>query len=408
MQQKTEHSMQNISVELPTTNYSSLPVPGVEEAKYGVCYVKVTDLPSTLDAYMAVNPRVPSRNKAGILSGPVVRGILETLREKPDQMVLKNQGIYLLVQSADYSRGKLHITFNDKGKHGIINGGHTYAAIREAVESATPEELQELQQAFVRLHLFQNIDADFVPEIAEGLNRSKQVDDPSLANLQGEFDILRKALRGTHAEQNIAYQQGDNAPVYVTELLVYLELFNGHRFSDKKHPNALYNRAALGLKYFSEDMDSDRKYMQQLVHKLPEILVLSDKIRANIPKAAAHNRFQFGRAKLSAADERAGAAANKGIRLNFSGDTVNYRVPNGWVYPILAAFRANLSEVSGQLRWKVDVEQVLAATLDDLVSVCVAEHRDNNLRPEHIGKRESAYAQCYTKMQLYLAKRGLL
>jgi hypothetical protein len=85
-------------------------------------------------------------------------------------------------------------------------------------------------------------------------------------------------------------------------------------------------------------------------------------------------------------------------------------VPNGWLFPMLAAFRANLkrNKKSGELSWRAPLEQILEAVLPDLVAVCVAEHRDNNARPELIGKRESAYAQCYTKVELWLAKKQLL
>jgi hypothetical protein len=38
----------------------------------------------------------------------------------------------------------------------------------------------------------------------------------------------------------------------------------------------------------------------------------------------------------------------------------------------------------------------------------VAEHKDSGGRPELVGKKEAAYAACYTKAELYLARRGLL
>lgn len=403
-------SENTLRVQLPITDYRSLPIPGVESARLGVCFIKVKDIPASLDDFMEINPRVPSRSKKGILAGPVVKGILNTLRDNPEEMVLKNQGIYLLVEEAQFDKDRKFVTmsFTDPGKHGIINGGHTYAAIREAIETASDEELKDLEDAYVRLHIFQGIDEDFVPEIAEGLNRSKQVDDPSLINLQGEFDIIRKVMKGTPGETAISYHQGDDGEVYISELLVYLSLFNQERFSEKKQPNNLYHKQALGLKYFSEDMVNSKKTMDNLIKKLPEFLWLADSIRKFTPAAAKNNGFQFGRVKIDGGG-RAGSVKNKGIFLPFLNETVNYRVPNGWVYPMLAAFRANLKRTStGQLEWRVPLEKMLPEVIEDLVGVCVVEHRDNNMRPELIGKRESAYSQCYTKMQLYLAKKNLL
>ncbi len=399
-----------LKVSFPVTDYKAVRIPGLPgHPSVGSCFIKVTDIPSQLDAFMAINPRVPSRNKAGVLGGPVVKGILETLRNSPSEMAIKNQGIFLLVNNTILSHGKLNLTFTDIGKHGIINGGHTYAAIQEAIETASDEERTELDKAYVRLHIFQAIDEDYVPEIAEGLNRSKQVDDPSLANLQGEFDSIRKVLKGRPGEEAVAYHQGDSGSVYVSELLVYLSLFNPERFDDSKHPNGLYNRQALGLKYFTEDDASNPKMVAALIEKLPDFLWLSDSIKKATPGAAQHNGFEFGRAKI-VPTERAGSTKYKGTPLPFLNSKMDYRVPNGWVYPILASFRANLKWDASKktMTWKVPLAKMLPEVITELVGVCVKEHRDNNMRPELIGKRESAYAQCYTKVQLYLAKKGLL
>lgn len=397
-----------ITVRLPVEAYRSVPVPGVEGAVMGMCFVPVTELPAQLDKFMAINPRVPSRTKRGVLSGPVVKGILQTLRDEPEQMVLKNQGIYLLVERVEFLRGArnmLRLHFSDPGLHGIINGGHTYAAIREAVETA--EDTKELSQAYVRLHIMQGVDADLVPEIAEGLNRSKQVDDPSLMNLQGEFDLIRKALKGTPAEGVVSYHQGESGDVYVTELLVYLSMFDNARFTEIRHPNVLYNRHALGLKHFKEDLEFGPRMLHARIQKLPEILTLVDMVRLLIPAGARKAGFQFGRAKVGG--ERLGGKAQTGMRLPFLGRSMEYRVPNGWMYPILAAFRANLKQNrNGTLTWRQDLSTMLTDLMPSLVAVCIGEHKATGGRPELVGKREAAYSACYTKAQLYLSRKGLL
>lgn len=146
--------------------------------------------------------------------------------------------------------------------------------------------------------------------------------------------------------------------------------------------------------------------MNQLISLLPDILLLSDQVRDLTPQAAKANNFKFGMAKLG--NERAGGARQKGTYLPFLGKNIPYRVPNGWVYPVLSAFRANLRYREGKLTWIIPLSELVPDIMPHLVSVCVAEHKANNGRPELIGKRESAYSQCYTKVQLYLAKRNLL
>lgn len=385
---------------VPVKDYQRLPIPGIKGATLGVCFIRVTDVPQALDGFMEINPRVPSRAKSGVLAGPVIKGILQTLREVPEEMVIKNQGIYILADSMKAANGYLTVHLTDPGKHGIVNGGHTYAAIREALETASEDEVMELKEAFVRLNIYEGIDAELVPEIAEGLNRSKQVDDPSLINLQGEFDSIRKALRGTAAEKAISYHQGDAGEVYISEILVYLAMFDKERFTETRHPNGLYNRQSLALRYFAEDLQERRSNLSARIKLLPDILWLVDSIRKAIPEAARRNSFKFGMAKVGG--ERLGGKKQSGMMLPFLGERTEYRVPNGWVYPIVAAFRANLG---ADFKWTLPIDEVLKATIVSLTGVCVSEHKGSGLRPELVGKRESAYSQCHTLMQLYLVRK---
>ncbi len=407
-------SGQPFSFTVQTDEYRSQPIPGIDEtAKLGHCFVRVTDLPARLEEFMEVNPRVPSRTQKGVLSGPVVKGITNTLKDSPEDMALKNQGIFLLVDDVTFEkqqggRGMLRIGLNDASKHGIVNGGHTFAAIRDCIEGADDETFETLTRAFVRLHILQGIPEKKVAEIAEGLNRSKQVDDPSLANLREDFERIKEVMRGKPGENEIAYHQGADGDIYISEVLVYLSLFNCERYSDDRHPYNLYNQHSLGLKYFEQDLAASPSPAELLIPQTPEILALSDRIRHAIPKAARKVGFEFGRMKTKKG--RAGGEKHKGVLLPFTGQRIDYHIPNGWLFPMLAAFRANVRwDLSSQtFQWKIPIDKLLEVVIEDLVKVCVSEHRDNGLRPERVGKRESAYRQCYDKILLYLARSGNL
>ena len=395
------------SFTVPTPEYRSLPIPGLEGTKVGDCFVEVIALPDGLDEFMRVNPRVPNRTQSGVLSGPVIRGIIETLTESPEDMAIKNQGIHLLVEEADFSRaqggmGQLRITLTDPDRHGIVNGGHTYAAIRDAIDQADDVERKSLSRAYVRLHILQGLDEAKVAEIAEGLNRSKQVDDPSLANLQGHFDAIREVMAGKPGAETIAYHQGGPGDIYITEILVMLELFNCEQFDRKRHPHYLLNRSKSALGFYQKDLDARPAPTEILVPKLPEILELSDLIKQQTPQAARRIGFEFGRMKIGKL--RAGSENNRNIALPFLDSQMAYHVPNGWVYPMLAAFRANADWSLDRRRfeWKVPLRDLVPQVIDDLVRVCVTEHRDNNLPPDKVGKRKSTYVQCYDKVQLHL------
>lgn len=392
-----------------TPEYRSLPIPGLEGTKIGDCFVNVTDLPEQLQDFMKVNPRVPNRTQKNLLSGPVIKGIFETLTENPEDMAIKNQGIYLLVQDAEFARvaggkGQLKITLADPSRHGIVNGGHTFAAIREKIETADGMEMDSPSRAYVRLHILQGIDEAKVAEIAEGLNRSKQVDDPSLINLQRHFDDIKKVMDGRPGAETIAYHQGDTGDTYITEVLVMLEMFNCERFDKKRHPHYLLNRTKSALDFYQKDFDASPSPLALLIPKLPEILELADLIKKETPAAAKRARFEFGRMKIG--KERA-ASHDKDVSLPFLGAKMAHRVPNGWLYPMLAAFRANVDWdlEKKRFQWKVPFRELVPDVIDDLVGVCITEHRDNNLPPDKVGKRESTYVQCYDKISLHLLER---
>lgn len=401
-----------LSFTVPVNEYRSLPIPGLSGTKVGDCFVAVTDLPEELERFMSVNPRVPSRRQNGVLSGPVVKGINETLLDSPEDMAIKNQGIYLLVDGASFSKqaggkGELQVSLTDSTRHGIVNGGHTFAAIRDAIEKASVDELKSLSTAYVRLHILEGLEASKVAEIAEGLNRSKQVDDPSLVNLQGHFDQIRQAMSGKSGAEEIAYHQGLDGELYVTEVLVFLEMFNRERFDRKRHPHNLYSRTKSALEFYQRDLEASPSPVALLVPRLPDILSLSDLIKQETPAAAKRVGFEFGRMKTGKV--RAGTKTSKDIKLPFLGTTMSYRVPKGWLYPMLAAFRANADWdlKKGLFSWKIPLDKLVKHVIDDLVRVCVTEHRDNNLQPDKVGKRESTYVQCYDKVQLYLLEHGV-
>lgn len=71
-----------------------------------------------------------------------------------------------------------------------------------------------------------------------------------------------------------------------------------------------------------------------------------------------------------------GRVASADAHLYFLGESSKYRLPNGWLYPILAAFRANAvwDLKKSEFDWRVPNEEILARCLPDLVSVCVNEH----------------------------------
>lgn len=404
---------------IQTDEFRSQPIPGLgNHAKLGECFARVTEIPAVLERFLKVNPRSPKRSRASNqLTGPVVSAIRETLRENPDQMAIKNNGIFLLAEDTCFERakggvGQLTVTLADPDRHGVVNGGHTLLTILDEVESADEESLEGLRRAFVRLHFYQGIEPEQVPEMADGLNTSKQVDDPSLDNLRRHYDQIKEVMAGHPGASEIAYSQGEPGSVYITEVLTILELFNVERFDHQDHPNRLFGSKASAVKYFEEDFESRPSPLDLIIPRLPEILALRDKIHKETPAAAKEAGFVFGRMKVNRRSaKRAGSPENvRNVALPFLNEVMDYPVHKGWVLPMLAAFRANVDWdlAAGRFEWKVPLDELFPAIIGELVRICVREHKDNNSHPEYVGKKDSAYAQCYDKVVIYLARQGKL
>jgi hypothetical protein len=403
---------------IPAGEFRSLPIAGSKDAHMGMAYVRVLDVPAELGDWMGVNPRMPKRGEAG-LAGPVPKAILRTLEEAPEDMALKNIGIYILVESAEHHRekggeGVLTLTLSDKSKHGIVNGGHTFYAIREAIDDASTDELSGLQNAYVRLHVMRGVPEDKVVEIAEGLNRSKQVQNPSLQNLRGNFESIRSVMEGHPGADQIAYHEGDVGNVYIGEIISLIEMYNFNRYDESRPPTDLYARQYKAIAEFADDVVNDPVAIEMVTSKLPDILVLADKIRRDAPNLARTEcSFEYSNTKVKdkGRSARAGSEKLRNAPLYFLGPDAkaDYRLHNGWLFPMLAAFRANVKWDTKRrvFSWKVPNDDILENCLVDLVRVCVQEHRDNNNRPEWVGKRESAYRQCALYVELYLAKLNI-
>lgn len=387
-------------------------IPGLPHSKYGTCYIRASELVKKLDLdewLEGVNPRVPNRNAKQVLTGHVVKGIRETLQDAPEDFAIKNQGLFLLVDRiGDYDRtkagGLLQVSLRDKEIHGLCNGGHTYAAIKEFAENVD-DSSAALNDAWVHLHLFEGVDPEKVAVMAEGLNRSKQVDDPSLLNLEGHFGRIRDAMRDKPGEDQIAYHQGDEGSYYITEIIRAIMFFNCERFDNRKHPSSLYRQQKKMIGMYIDDVHAAPSPIDLIVPKLHEILSLMDQIAEATPDAAKSlpQPFEIGRMS-DKGTRRAASEQNRNTKLHFINKYMRMKIPNGWLMVMLAAFRANVEWdlKDGHFGWKVDLEKLLPKVIDDLVRICVQEYRDNKNKPDEMARNQSVYEQCYNKVELQL------
>lgn len=414
---------------LPVDEYRNLPVPfyGLEDGhtpKHGTCFVRASELPDQLKEWMSVNPRTPQFSKKQELTGRVARAIVTTLMEDPEKFVIKNQGIYLLAENADFVKetgglGKLTIRFSNPDSHGLVNGGHTFLAIRQVAEDP---ERPEKWEPYVRLHIFQmgSADSSVITEMAEGLNRSLQVDDPSIENLKGTFNEIRKSLEGKQGCEQIAYRQGDSGDVDIQQVLMYMSLLNIKKFPDRKtHPNIIFSQPTAVLNNFVEDVNSksqnnsdsskepDYSAFKRMIPHVHEILVLTDWIQQLAVEQDTLKRLKVIKPKKAS---RASSVKKKDRPAHFAGGVIGGRLPAGLLYPMLAAFRANISPKAwseGRFEWLVEPEDLLKSTIEEMAQIVRQDYEEKKSKPAEVGRKEAAYRICYSVLLLELAQRGV-
>ncbi len=400
--------MKELIFSMITEDYRVLKIPNgsSSKAKLGTLFSKVEELPDELRDWTDVNPRSPKMSKAEKLSGQVARSIVRTLEEEPEKFAIKNLGIYLLVDSVESKRiaGDKHevkVVLSNLEQHGIVNGGHTFQAIRQVIENGNYSG-----GASVRLHLYQNIDRELIVDLAEGLNKNLQVTDTSLQNLQNKFEEIKLAMKGKKGEEQIAYSDGETGTVDVLEVIHLLSLLNLSQYpTSEKHPNDLFGTKQKVLKKYCEDIESNNSAFDILIPHTFEILKLSDEIKKECAKITSLYKI-----KNTDDKNRVGSKEHKKSAI-FSEGEISGLIPQGWLYPMVAAFRANISISEwkkGNFHWLVEPDKLLPEVINEMTDKVTALHKDNKNKPAEVGRKATAYELCYATIFMKLAMAGKL
>jgi hypothetical protein len=367
----------------PTHQFRSLPAPN-GSSKVGFFFTPVADLPSELWEWREVNPREVNRRSS------VYRAIVETLRDQPERFQERNRGITLVADDLtfDDKRKEAVLRLSDVKQNGVVDGAHTLDAILETQKNP-PEDGWP---AYVFIKAIVGVDSSQIAEIAGGLNTSQQVDLKSLENLREHFSTLQKVLREEPYADDIAYKMNEDKPIDVREILYYLAVFDCSVYDEKRHPVSLFGRKEGIVRRFAEQA-SDPKAGDSfniLISRAPEILRLRDEIEKRA-LALPVGRYKAGKGK------RVRSESNRTNQLPFIGETVNGKIPLGWMMPMLAGFRANVTwnKPKGSFGWIMPIDELLDSCTDRLVLGIQEVHEQENSRPEYVGRNAISWRMSY-------------
>jgi RNA polymerase-binding transcription factor DksA len=141
------------------------------------------------------------------LGSPVAKRMRASLESNDGMFHLKNKGITMLASSvshiSDTSFAVIVDGTNERDGDGILDGGHTYKLIRQAINAGV-----DVSKQYVFVWLRVNVPTQYRAEMAEALNNSAAVSEASLANRRDEFGWMKTCLPADSVS-NIAWQQNE-------------------------------------------------------------------------------------------------------------------------------------------------------------------------------------------------------
>lgn len=294
-------------------------------------FVDVTDVPTGIPT--EVNPReVNPKTK-------VYKRIVEGLTTDDESFYVDNRGI-LISAKGDLKIDRLNRVVNlnvgndsedDKAKYGVLDGGHTYHAIINHRSSDITQ--------FVHLEVVTKIDN--IDELSSARNTSVQVSDKAIAELADKFEFVKEAIKNESYSSDVGYKQNESKRLDTLDFVRLMYMFNIKEFNDKtnSHPIRAYSGKAQVLKDYLDKYgkgkisDSTNEYLQ-LAKLLPDMTKLYDTVQKEMKEG--YTGKQFGKVK--------GIEPRDEAKTRFYNFDMNYQISAGLIYPIVAAFRALLTE----------------------------------------------------------------
>jgi len=421
-------------------------------------FARVLDLPSNIP--LDVNPRKQN------LHTKVARDIAGTLKSDPENFYLYNRGLTTLCYDAyyDHKSRSLVLCFPDVDSNGephdddsesedyelsqyvgnkdfgLVDGGHTYMVLLDALSKAKArglESLHEIRNAYVRIEVIVGVDDDLALKLADARNNSMQVKQFSLANLANQFKWVKSRFADTgfgdfavYAENDTPVEEkrtGDKRRLDIRDIVRVATAVHPNWLSGDSHPMIAYTGAGNALKmYVAEETGYEKEEekikeqgglgeptplgFRKLRQILPDVLELYWEIKGTFEETyreiggetGVKRRAEAG-GEIEPATGRARGKAGKyehfsprNLREYLGNHDPGLTPPEAFVIPILSAFRAILHDnaQTGQLEWKVDPIQLYRKFKHKYVATIIESVGDVK-KPNAVGKSKNVWSLLY-------------
>jgi hypothetical protein len=358
-----------------------------------------------------INPRSHEE-----LTGRIPDAIEKSLIGNPTEFHLLNRGELVLAQGCKYDNQAqtLEVTIASPDEGGLADGATTDRVLARAERAAsrkksefTEEQVNDsLRTAFVHLEVISGDVREKLVRLAGARNTSNQVKEFALENLGGAFDWLKNLIESSSLKGRVRYRENDPEEVDIRTVLALLTMFHRNWSNDGKDPLVAYTSKGSILKYF-RDPDWLGGYTE-LAPVAVQILELYDFIHCEFSdQYQAYNRETNDSGSKFGKRREVVYKGGKLFKLPLSGNETKYLVPDGWLYPVLAAFRMLLKQAEGKpSKWVTDPFDYFKNHGAELVGIVVEQSQALGYNPQAVGKSRPLWSNLRKTVELERLKLG--
>ena len=356
-----------------------------------------------------VNPR--SHEK---ISGRVPKAIEESLRERSRCFHLLNRGLLVIAQKAWYDNRNrtFHVVITSPEDGGLADGATTdrvVAKVKDGISSADFGKLGEgeipgyLKEAFVHVEVISGDIGDMIVPLTDARNTSVQVKEFALENLGGGFNWLKEVIEASEFRRRVRYRENNPEPVDIRNVLALLTLFHPKWNELRKEPVVAYTNKGTILDHYRDP--HWRNGYELLRPLVVDILRLYDYIHVNFQPQ--YERYKESLGTGSKLGKRTEVRYGRSVKLPLTGWETKYLIPDGWLYPMLAAFRMLVAFPKGsrgQVAWVIDPRKFFDKSGHEFVADVVEQSESLGRNPQTTGKSRPLWNNLRTKMELFRMK----
>ncbi len=379
----------SFSIQVPPPHIRKLQDPTNPAVSRSVGYSTFERLPFKVP--MDPNPRQPTDKS---LRSTLADDIRTTATEARGLFHLINAGIFILADSVEYNNDKGLLTFvvdTAKGQ-GLYNGGHTLKIIEELVQNGFSQIQEPGQHQYCNFDIQVGVEAKHLADIAEGRNSTVPLKQKTLADYQDKFDWVKEALKTKSYRDKIGYVESHDKPEDIERIICRLTAVNCLIYDKDNQPIVAYTSKKRCFELFIDEPD---KY-KPMAAILPDVLEFYEHL---VAKAREYYLELVPGGKFVQWEGAVKQLKRTTDILPITGEEVEYRVADGWLIPLLAAFRALVQVKSGKAEWMVRPEVIYKRIGGRLIRILYETHTTLGKNPNAVGKYENVYRQLFAEVE---------